>query len=650
MDTTPSVEALKQDRVSAIMRWQAVERHPTGRQFEAGDLKGPGLLLSNRLDATKVQDAVSSIFRREVVFNLLVSGNGDFWEEPPFSSSVDRFKEYSCPQAASIDATVVASLARLEDYPTLLMYESGASGAHTRYVRHGKVKNIVRRGRELDFEFIPDPEKGYINRAALLKIADQLGIHPFEQYRTHWAIKEAELPSELLAGAQPKRPERSVVIIAAEYVDAKLSGRKDEAESLKEELAAFPKSLDLALRLLPARALQPAPEIYPLLGVEARSSEGRTALEAVLRRNEAADQLPPQWCFTVAWFFAQYGSVTEAASRERALEECRQHLTKLSAASVSSTSLESIGVALWCASRSPFLVGRLRREIAGLTDLLVRQQMPDGSWRTPDNAIADLRGTAFALISLQRLGDDRHHDPIRKGVTWLVQQRRADGAWDRVVGGGVADPVATTLTLEAVRRSDIADDAVHVLTEGDAQLIISQDDTGRWSADPWSDDFVTAMVLEYLTRRSSLLAQVDGFLLMSRGFFRKAEELALEGGANNRRLAAIAAVHACEMFLYGVFEKREDLGLSAFKENGVETLGPREALRGLQEGLKRTGALALNSKLSYRDELSSLVSRRDGIIHRAQEISKAEVEAGLSCVRKFINSFGGSLLNLNLLQ
>ena len=584
------------------------------------------------------------------MFNLLVSGNGDFWEEPPFSSSVDRFKEYSCPQAAGIDAAVVASLARLEDYPTLLMYESGASGAHTRYVRYGRVKNIVRRGRDLDFEFILDPEKGYIDRAALLKMADQLGIQPFEQYRTHWAIKDAELPSELLAAAQPERPERSLVVVAAEYVDAKLSGRKHEVESLKEELAAFPKSLDLALRLLPARVLQPAPEIYPLLGVEARSSEGRNALEAVLRRNEIADELPQLWCFTVAWFFAQYGSVTEATSREHALEECRQHLIGLSAASVPSTSLEGIGVALWCASRSPFLVGRLRREIAVLTDLLVRWQMPDGSWRTPESATADIRGTAFAVISLQRLGDDRHHDPIRNGVTWLVQQRRADGAWDKVVGGGLADPVATTLTLEAVRRSDIADDAAHVLAEGDARLIANQDDTGRWSADPWSDDFVTAMVLEYLTRRNSLLAQVDGFLLMSRGFFRKAEELALEGGANNRRLAAIAAVHAFEMFLYGVFEKREDLGLSAFKENGVETLGPQEALRALQEGLKRTGALAPNSKLSCRDELSSLTSRRNGIIHRAQEISKVEVDAGLACVRKFIEKFGQSLLSLNLLQ
>jgi len=78
-----------------------------------------------------------------------------------------------------------------------------------------------------------------------------------------------------------------------------------------------------------------------------------------------------------------------------------------------------------------------------------------------------------------------------------------------------------------------------------------------------------------------MLPQVDGFLPMARDFFRKAEELRLEGGANNRRLAAIATVHAVEMFLYGLFERREDLALSAFRDNGTDTLGLRDALRAL---------------------------------------------------------------------
>src|SRR3546814_3424591 len=86
-----------------------------------------------------------------------------------------------------------------------------------------------------------------------------------------------------------------------------------------------------------------------------------------------------------------------------------------------------------------------------------------------------------------------------------------------------------------------------------------QTEIGEWESEPYEDDFATAMVLDYLARPNDFLAQVDGFLLMARDFFRKAEELRLEGGANNRRLAAIATVHAVEMFLYGLFKDREDL-------------------------------------------------------------------------------------------
>jgi hypothetical protein len=158
------------------------------------------------------------------------------------------------------------------------------------------------------------------------------------------------------------------------------------------------------------------------------------------------------------------------------------------------------------------------------------------------------------------------------------------------------------------------------------------------------------MVLEYLARRSEMLAQVDGFLLMARDFFRKAEEFRLEGGANNRRLAAIAVVHSVEMFLYGLFERREDLALSAYKENGTETLGAREALRALQDALQRIGVLKAPQRLSHRDNLSSLIGRRDGIIHRAHEISEAELDDGIRHARRFITRFGKDLLNIDLLQ
>ena len=288
-----------------------------------------------------------------------------------------------------------------------------------------------------------------------------------------------------------------------------------------------------------------------------------------------------------------------------------------------------------------------------LIDWMVRRQTSTGFWTIERDGqeIRSVRATALATVALQRLGDDRYHQAIRAAVEWLIAQRLpATGAAPRFEGDGEPDVIASTLAMEAIRRSDLAEEVPHVLEAGDAWLVSGQTVLGGWVADPWSEDFVAAFVLEYLARRSEMLAQVDGFLLMARDFFRKAEELRLEGGANNRRLAAIAIVHAVEMFLYGVFDRREDFALSAFKENGTETLGPREALRALQDALQRLGVLAAPQRLPHRDNLSSLIGRRDGIIHRAHEISEAELGEGIQHARRFITRYGKELLKLDLLQ
>ncbi|MDX8441651.1 hypothetical protein [Mesorhizobium australafricanum] len=103
------------------------------------------------------------------MFNLLVSGNGKRWETLPYTSPIDRFKEYSGVEAEAIDLARPETLRRLEEIPALLMYEVGAGGPHARVVRHGRIRNIVRRGGELAFGF---ELHAYLDRAAVLRIAD----------------------------------------------------------------------------------------------------------------------------------------------------------------------------------------------------------------------------------------------------------------------------------------------------------------------------------------------------------------------------------------------------------------------------------------------------------------------------------------------
>jgi hypothetical protein len=533
-----------------------------------------------------------------------------------------------------------------------------STGPNARLVRYGRVTTVSRRVSHLIFRFEPDSERGYLDRGVILAFAAQLGMHSFEDRRTHWAIKDGELPPGLLDTAVAERPERTVDVVAAEYISAKRERRRSDEKSLSNELETFPPSLEKALSLLPSRIMdRTTPELYPLLGVRPRTPAGRAAIEAVLARHGAADVHPLGWPFSLAWFLDVYGSPTESTMLDQAVKDCTTTMRTLSTNKGADGLLfpsEAKAIALWQCARSSALVGRLRRDIGTLTDQLVQRQAAKGCWIDSVNAatsVENIRATALATVALQRLGDDKHHPSIRRAVTWLIEQRRAqDGAFSRFVGDTDPDVFATVFTMEALRRSDLAADVPHVVNAGDAWLVAGQTVVDGWVAAPWPDDFVAAIVLDYLKRSGAIHPQLQGYLLMARDFVRKAEELRLEGGANNRRLAAIATVHAVEMFLYGLFERREDLAISAFRENGTETIGPREALRVLQESLQRLGILAAPRLLSHRDQLNSLIGRRDGIIHRAQEISIQELGEGMQHARKFIEKYGAALLTLDLLE
>ena len=69
------------------------------------------------------------------------------------------------------------------------------------------------------------------------------------------------------------------------------------------------------------------------------------------------------------------------------------------------------------------------------------------------------------------------------------------------------------------------------------------------------------------------------------------------------------------------------------------------------DGTDRTvpGGMPVSSS-RLRDQLSSLIGRRDGIIHRAYEISETELDSGIGHGRRFIEQLGEELLELNRLE
>ncbi|MER9896032.1 hypothetical protein NKJ40_29035 [Mesorhizobium sp. M0119] len=115
---------------------------------------------------------------------------------------------------------------------------------------------------------------------------------------------------------------------------------------------------------MPARILQqPTPELYPILGIEPGTPEGRNAVVAVVARGHNGQDLPADWSYSLAWFLDLYGSATEAGRLDGALAECATHMIALGTGEGEAAApVEDIGYALWRCSRSPKLIGDLRRE------------------------------------------------------------------------------------------------------------------------------------------------------------------------------------------------------------------------------------------------------------------------------------------------
>src|SRR3546814_19994200 len=93
-------------------------------------------------------------------------------------------------------------------------------------VRYGQLANLRRRGQNLVFDFVPDAEHAYLSQADLFGRSDELGINPFEQHRTHWAIKEGDLPQNLIATGTAELQDRTIQIIANEYRSEERRGGK----------------------------------------------------------------------------------------------------------------------------------------------------------------------------------------------------------------------------------------------------------------------------------------------------------------------------------------------------------------------------------------------------------------------------------------
>lgn len=570
------------------------------------------------------------------MFNLIVSGNHEAWEQEPYSIDRSRFREYSCEEAARFSLKQAATLDELVGLPTLLMYELGTDGRNARLVRYGVIASIELSGRDLQFRFTLDPQRGYLPRSAVQEFMTELQMAHFEDYRTHWAVKSGEIPGALLDRGEPTPPVRDVLVASGEYAEALNSRHEARAAALKAEIESFPPSVEKAIAYL--RRSSSAGAFEGFLHLSPTRRFGRELIQQTVNSG-SWESLKRDRPFSLLWLVEAFASPVERVYIDSLVEACQVVLQ--GSLSPQAQITESQVLPVWLSLRCHSLTLRLRRLLNTLVDRFSIGQSAEGCWCSA--GAPAVRLTAMMADLQQRLGNDSHRDGSRRAVIWLCQHLSFER--DQQI-----DIVAASLTLEAVRRSGMLSELQHITDAGDSWLLSKQQPLGEWLAQDWAAIDVVTLVFDYFSQSATVLEQVDGFLLMARDFFRKAQELAYDGGVNNRRLATIAAVHAMEMFLYGIFERRTDLGVSAYVDRGDQTLGPRESLGALQRALQSIGLLQANRQLRYRDQLSGLVGQRDMVIHRAGEITSDELERGMKAVKEFIMHYGNDLMQLDLLQ
>ena len=209
------------------------------------------------------------------MFNLLVSGNSGAWEDDRGSMVIGRFKEYSGDEADTIALGQSESLSQLERIPSLLMYEHGVEGLDARIVRYGALRNIRVEGREIVFDFVPDAQSPYFSRSDIQAYAAELGLHRFENTRTHWAIKDGNLPTALLQRGVAEKPELNLEELAREYVEALKRRGRAQVES-EELLGLAPSSIEKAVALYKAMSEEkPVIEMCSHLGIEPKTAAAR---------------------------------------------------------------------------------------------------------------------------------------------------------------------------------------------------------------------------------------------------------------------------------------------------------------------------------------------------------------------------------------
>jgi hypothetical protein len=131
------------------------------------------------------------------LYNLFVSGSADAWAGEPFQIDLSRcVREYTDPSLTErFGALDGNSIVQLKRAPCIFAYEAGNQLSP----KFGYIKEVLHRQGQVRIDYRVHNVEPFLTTGDLERMTFELDIGKFELYRTHWAVKEVNLPKELHA-------------------------------------------------------------------------------------------------------------------------------------------------------------------------------------------------------------------------------------------------------------------------------------------------------------------------------------------------------------------------------------------------------------------------------------------------------------------
>jgi hypothetical protein len=129
------------------------------------------------------------------MYNLFVSGDSEAWQGEHWQIELSRcVREYTdnaiSERFGMLDPLSIAELKRL---PSIFAYEA----VHKQDPRFGMIRDIAKRQGQVRIEYEIIRLDSFLTATDLTQLTFELDISDWELNRTHWAVKDVNLPKEL---------------------------------------------------------------------------------------------------------------------------------------------------------------------------------------------------------------------------------------------------------------------------------------------------------------------------------------------------------------------------------------------------------------------------------------------------------------------